>query len=97
MFYAQLTYQVLGFDRVQFVSDLTEAIPQDGGYQLAGLRFECDGVRASGCLMVQVAPGKSHSALDQRLRAVRGVVSVQEISNNQRVTSLSSIPAGCEG
>lgn len=77
---AQLTYQVIGFDRVQFVSDLTEAIPQDGSYQLAGLQFECDGVRAMGSLTIQVKHGKHTTGLDERLRAVRGVVSVREIN-----------------
>lgn len=78
--HAQLTYQVVGFDRVQFVSDLTEAIPQDGRYQLAGLQFECDGVRATGSLTVQVEHGKLLTGLDDRLRAVRGVVSVRQLN-----------------
>lgn len=84
MCYARLTYQIIGFDRVQFVSDLTDAIPQDGRFQLAEMRFECDGVLASGLLTVQVAGQESPVALDQRLRAVRGVVCVREIENHQR-------------
>jgi hypothetical protein len=76
--HAQHTYQVVGFDRVQFVSDLTEAIPQDGRYQLAGLQFECDGVRAMGSLTIQVENSRLLSGLDERFRAVRGVVSVRQ-------------------
>jgi hypothetical protein len=97
MYNAQLTYRIIGFDRIQFVSDLTDAIPQDGSYQLAGLRFECDGVRASGCLTVQFSEEKKAIPLDQRLRAVRGVVSVSEVDNLPRINSRPPVSTRCQG
>ncbi|GAB3796775.1 hypothetical protein GCM10028819_15000 [Spirosoma humi] len=77
---AHVTYQIAGFDRLNFVSDIANTVPQDGGYIIQALSFEGDGIQASGLLTVQMQEKhRRDGSLVQRLRSVRGMVSVQEI------------------
>ncbi|GAA4455878.1 hypothetical protein GCM10023189_24270 [Nibrella saemangeumensis] len=75
----QTVFQVIGFERLAFVSDVAEAVPQDETCRLAELRFESDGVRVSGQLTVRSSDNRQLSGITRRLLAVRGVVSVNEI------------------
>ncbi|SFE45210.1 ACT domain-containing protein [Spirosoma endophyticum] len=77
---AYVTYQIAGFDRVNFVSDIANTIPQDGNYTIRALSFEADGLQANGLLTVQMREDQRlTSRLVQRLQSVRGIVSVREI------------------
>lgn len=77
---AHVTYQIAGFDRLNFVSDIAGTVPQDGGYTIRALSFEGDGVQASGLLTVQMQEEhRRNGFLAQRLRSVRGMVSVREV------------------
>ncbi|MBD2756184.1 hypothetical protein [Spirosoma validum] len=75
----RVTYYIAGFDRVNFVSDIANTVPQDESFAIRTLSFEADGIRANGVLTIQIR----HSMmpvynLTQRLRSVRGIVSLQE-------------------
>ena len=43
-------FQLIGFDRLNFVDDVTNAIPQNEQCHITNLLFEGDGVRVKGCL-----------------------------------------------
>ena len=72
------TYQIIGFDRPNFVGDVANAVPQDEHCRITGLSFEADGVRVDGRLMVQVANESHRLIIDRQLRSVRGLVSVTQ-------------------
>ncbi|MBO0951537.1 ACT domain-containing protein [Fibrella forsythiae] len=76
--YHQSVYQIIGFDRHNFVSDVTNAIPQDEYCRITGMTFEGDGIRVDGHLTVQVADERQLSVIDYQLRAIRGLVSVKQ-------------------
>lgn len=78
MFHQQSVYQITGFDRLNFVSDVTNAIPQDGHCRITGMSFEGDGIQVNGRLTVQVDDERHLSLIDYQLRAIRGVVSIQQ-------------------
>ncbi|HEX9957351.1 MAG TPA: ACT domain-containing protein [Fibrella sp.] len=71
-------YQIMGFDRLNFVSDVTNAVPQDEHCRITGLSFESDGIQVNGRLMVQVDDEQHLSQIDYQLRAIRGLVSVRQ-------------------
>ncbi|MBC8152424.1 MAG: hypothetical protein H7Z72_05890 [Bacteroidetes bacterium] len=72
------TYQITGFDRLSFVGDVANAIPQDEYCHITGLAFEADGVRVNGRLIVQVADESHRRLIDRQLRSVRGLVSITQ-------------------
>jgi hypothetical protein len=74
----QTIYQIIGFDRPNFVGDVTNAVPQHEHCRITGLWFEGDGIRAKGCLAVQVTDQRHLISIDRQLRAVRGLVSIQQ-------------------
>ncbi len=74
------TYQVVGFDRLRFVDDVTNAIPQDDVCRILALSFSADGVRVDGRLTVDVPDERHRVQLDRQLRAVQGIVSVTQIN-----------------
>lgn len=77
---ASVTYQLLGFDRLNFVSDIASMVPADGSYTICALCFEADGVQANGVLTVQMREEqRRRGGLVERLQSVRGMVSVREI------------------
>lgn len=74
-----VTYQIAGFDRVNFVSDITNTVLQDESFLIRALSFEADGIRATGVLTIQIQHGMQPvNTLTQRLRSVQGVVSLRE-------------------
>ena len=74
----QTIYQIIGFDRLNFVSDVTNAVPQHEHCNITGLWFEADGIRAKGCLAVQVTDQRQLTFINHQLRAVRGLVSIHQ-------------------
>ncbi|MBD2703692.1 hypothetical protein IC229_23810 [Spirosoma sp. BT702] len=75
-----VTYQIAGFDRLNFVSDITQAVPQSDNYLIRAICFEADGVQANGLLTVQMQGDTSFAdKLIQRLQLVRGLVSVRTL------------------
>ena len=48
----QVSYQISGFDRINFVGDITNAIGQNEHCRIVNLAFECDGLRAAGQLTI---------------------------------------------
>ncbi len=74
----QTIYQIIGFDRLNFVGDITNAIPQHENCHITSLSFECDGVRANGRLTVQAPDEHYMMQIDRRLRAVQGLVSIRK-------------------
>ncbi len=74
----QTVYQIIGFDRINFVGDVADAIPQHEHCHITGLLFESDGTRVNGRLTVEVQDEQHLSAIDRQLRAVRGVVSIKQ-------------------
>lgn len=73
----QVSYQMLGFDRVNFVSDVTGTIPQDDACQVTQLNFEGNGVQVRGRLTIRVKQHQRLPIIQSQLRTVRGMVSVQ--------------------
>ncbi|MEZ0539350.1 hypothetical protein [Fibrella arboris] len=76
--YQQSVYRIIGFDRLNFVSDVANAIPQDEHCRITGLSFEGDGIRVNGYLTVQADDMAQWSLIDYQLRAIKGLVSVQQ-------------------
>ena len=77
---AHVTYQIAGFDRLNFVSDIANTVPLDGSCTIRALSFEADGLQATGLLTVQMREEQRvGSILAQRLRSVRGMVSVRKL------------------
>lgn len=75
----RVTYHIAGFDRVNFVSDITNTVPQDESFLIRALSFEADGIRATGVLTIQTRHGMQPvTTLTQRLRSVQGIVSLRE-------------------
>lgn len=76
----QTVYQIVGFDRLNFVGDVTNAVPQDEHCRILGMSFEADGVRAVGHLTVGANDQQRFLLIDCRLRIVQGLVSVTQIN-----------------
>lgn len=77
---AHVTYQLAGFDRQNFVSDITSTVPTDGSYTIRAICFEGDGLQATGLLTVQMREEtRLNGFLVQRLKSIQGMVSVREI------------------
>ncbi len=76
----RVTYRISGFDRLNFVSDIAEAVPQDGSFFIIALCFEGDGVRVNGWMAVQTREEQRLTSVQERLRAIRGVVNVQQVA-----------------
>ena len=75
----QAVFEVIGFDRIQFVSEIMDAIPQDDHCRLTGVCFEADGIRATGRFTVQVDDRQQLALINRRLRIVRGLVRVTQL------------------
>lgn len=75
----QINYQLVGFDRHGFVSDVLEAVPQTDDCQLLSIHFEADGLRAVGRLALRLSAGQLIGRIDQRLHSVRGMVRVETV------------------
>ena len=77
----QAVFEIIGFDRVQFVSDVLEAASIPGRCSIGRASFEADGIRATGRLTVQAEDRQQLAQIDYRLRIVRGLVRVTQLSN----------------
>ncbi|RIV20030.1 hypothetical protein DYU11_24275 [Fibrisoma montanum] len=76
----QTVFQITGFDRLNFVGDVTNAIPQDEHCRILNLSFEADGVRAFGHLTVQTNDQQHFLLITRRLQSVKGLVSITQIN-----------------
>ena len=76
--YRQTVYQIIGFDRLNFVGDVANAVPQYEQCRIMCLSFEGDGIRVNGRLTVQVQDEGQMSTIDRQLRAVPGIVSIRQ-------------------
>lgn len=72
----QLRYTMAGFDRLNFVNDITEVILQDETCQITRLSFDADGVQARGSLTIRTQQQQRFATIHSRLRTVKGMVSV---------------------
>ncbi|QJD79851.1 ACT domain-containing protein [Spirosoma rhododendri] len=70
-------FTVVGFDRVQFVSDVLAAVGAEQT-RIAQASFEADGVRSTGQFTVQVTDCRQLAQIDQRLQLARGVIQVTQ-------------------
>lgn len=76
--YRQTTFQIIGFDRFNFVGDVTNSIPQGEQCRLTNLSFEVNGVRVDGWLTVRVQDEHQVATISRQLQAMRGLVSVKQ-------------------
>lgn len=77
---AHVTYQLAGFDRLNFVNDIANTVPMDGSYTIRAICFEGDGLQATGLLTVQMREDQHVKGfLAQRLKSIQGMVSVREV------------------
>ena len=76
----QTIFQLIGFDRLSFVDDITHAVPQNEQCRITNLLLEGDGVRAKGQLTVYVADAYYLALIDRQLRLVSGLVSINQLN-----------------
>lgn len=69
--------EILGFDRVGFVEEVTRFISDYG--RIVSVRFEADGVRSQGFVKVRLEDMERLSSLLVRLKAVSGLVKVKQV------------------
>ncbi|WP_020601029.1 hypothetical protein [Spirosoma panaciterrae] len=74
----QLVYQITGFDRLNFVDDVANAVPQDDQCRITGLSFVVNGVRVDGQLTVWVQDDNRLASIYRQLSAIQGLVSIQQ-------------------
>ncbi|GAB3991974.1 hypothetical protein GCM10028807_23830 [Spirosoma daeguense] len=84
----QVVYQISGFDRPRFVSDVTNAVPQKKSCHITGVSFEGDGVQVNGQLVVQVGDQQLLAYIESQLRSVQGLVSVKQKTSRQAELSV---------
>lgn len=72
----QTTLEILGFDRVGFVHEVSETINNYGHIQ--SVTFEADGVRSVGRLRLQIENSDRLSSLIVRLKTITGLVKIKE-------------------
>lgn len=72
-----IVYQIIGFDRIGFVGDVTNVIPQNSQYRITGMQFEGDGVKVNGSMSVQLPDEQLSAGIAQLLRSVPGVVAIR--------------------
>ena len=76
----RVRYRIVGFDRVNFVGDVADAIPQGDTCRISSLCFEADGLQAIGLLTIQWQSQPQLVIIRQRLESVRGVVRVEQLN-----------------
>lgn len=69
--------EILGFDRIGFVEDITR-LTADYGH-IVRAKFEADGVRSEGFLQVKLANADRLSSFLVRLKAITGLVKVRQL------------------
>ncbi|MCU0342025.1 MAG: hypothetical protein MUE30_19310 [Spirosomaceae bacterium] len=70
----QTQLEILGFDRVGFVHEVSETVAQYG--HIEGATFEADGVRSVGKLRLQLENEERLNRLIVRLKTIVGLVKV---------------------
>jgi uncharacterized protein with ACT and thioredoxin-like domain len=68
--------EILGFDRVGFVEEITRFISDYG--KIVSVRFEADGVRSEGLVKVKLEDTDRLGSLLVRLKAITGLVKVKQ-------------------
>jgi len=75
---ASLTHlEILGFDRVGFVEEVTRFIADYG--HIISVKFEADGVRSQGLLSIKLDNNERLDSLLVRLKAITGLVKVSQL------------------
>lgn len=74
----QVLFEVLGFDRPHFISDVLEAASVPGRISLCHLSFEADGVRTVGWFTIQVNSPVQLNHINQQLQTIQGLVRVTQ-------------------
>lgn len=69
--------EILGFDRVGFVEEVTRFISDYG--KIVSVRFEADGVRSQGFVKVRLEDTERLGSLLVRLKAITGLVKVKHL------------------
>ncbi len=69
--------EILGFDRVGFVEEVTRFIADYG--HIISAKFEADGVRSEGSLSIILDNNERLDSLLVRLKAITGLVKVKPI------------------
>ena len=69
--------EILGFDRVGFVEEVTRFVSDYG--KIVSVRFEADGVRSEGLVKVKLEEADRLGSLLVRLKAITGLVKVKRL------------------
>ena len=69
--------EILGFDRVGFVEEVTRFISDYG--KIVSVRFEADGVRSQGLVKVRLENTERLGSLLFHLKAITGLVKVKQL------------------
>ncbi|MBD2702283.1 hypothetical protein IC229_16640 [Spirosoma sp. BT702] len=86
----QVIYQILGFDRPSFVSDVTNAVPVKNSCRITSMSFEGDGIQVNGQLILEVVDQQLLTHIENQLQSVRGLVRVTQ-TKKVRIGSRESI------
>jgi uncharacterized protein with ACT and thioredoxin-like domain len=70
--------EILGFDRVGFVEEVTRFTTDYG--RIVSVKFEADGVRSVGFLKIQLEKAERLESLLTRLKSITGLVKVKSVS-----------------
>ena len=69
--------EILGFDRVGFVEEITRYTSDYG--KIVSAKFEADGVRSEGFLRIKLDNSERLESLLTRLKAITGLVKVKHL------------------
>ncbi|MFN8347172.1 MAG: ACT domain-containing protein [Spirosomataceae bacterium] len=69
--------EILGFDRIGFVDEITGFISDYG--RIVSVKFEADGIRSLGQVKVRLENRERLESLMVRLKAISGLVKVQHL------------------
>ena len=78
--FALTQLEILGFDRVGFVEEVTRFVSDYG--HIVSVRFEADGVRSQGFLKIKLDQLERLDSLLIRLKAITGLVRVKKVESN---------------
>ncbi|MCA0229394.1 MAG: hypothetical protein LCH91_02945 [Bacteroidetes bacterium] len=78
--FALTQLEILGFDRVGFVEEVTRFVSDYG--HIVSVRFEADGVRSQGFLKIKLDQLERLEGLLVRLKAITGLVRVKKVESN---------------
>lgn len=81
--FALTQLEILGFDRVGFVEEVTRFVSDYG--HIVSVRFEADGVRSQGFLKIKLDQLERLDSLLIRLKAITGLVRVKKVGSNPHI------------